>query len=182
MSSRWEDKSTEEAIAQLHDAQKLIHESGDKNCMVGSLHVCALYPSLHQSEAAQLAANLVLDSPTAIEGVCYRSAQVFLASNMSTAELRKEGIVHLVPGCRCNRGCRPGPTTVKLSTKFSPGPQTQPEAESSKWAPTNPDMDLTDGEKRLLVSKLIKKSVENVFANHLYQFWGRSLYKWQGAL
>ena len=114
---RQEDKSMEEAIAQLGEAQSAIISTGARSVMVGSLNVNALYPSLDQGEAADMVAQLIMRSRTKITGVDYRAAQVFLASNLSPNEIKEEGLRGLLPDRMWKMGKRPGPTTTELAAK-----------------------------------------------------------------
>ena len=75
----------------------------------------------------------------------------------------------LVPARLHKGGRRPGPTTLELSTKLEKDFSTHPE---SKWSPTNPEVDLDDTQKRLLLSRVVKTAVNVIFANHIYQFAG----------
>ena len=64
---------------------------------------------------------------------------------------------------------RPGPTTTELGTKLTKDTKVHNE---SKWKMTNPDVDLSSAEKRLLLSRVVRTVVKVVFANHVYQFAG----------
>ena len=166
---RHEDQSTEEVIAQLEGAQAAVQESGCVDTMVGSLDVSALYPSLDQEQASEIVAQLVRESPVKFANVNYRCAQTFLASHYSELELKSQDIHHLVPARLHKGGRRPGPTTLELSTKLEKDFSTHPE---SKWSATNPEVDLDDTQKRLLLSRVVKTAVKVIFANHIYQFAG----------
>ena len=114
---RMEDLSTEEVMEQLEQAQRTMKETKARNIMVGSLDVKALYPSLDQEGSARAVANFVKESPTEVKGIDWRSAQVFVASNMDEFELKREGLTSLVPR-RCKKfGPRPGKTTHELGAK-----------------------------------------------------------------
>ena len=137
--------------------------------MVGSLDVQALYPSLDQDKAAELVSQLVLESRAKLPSVNYRCVQTYVAINLSELEVKARGLKGLVPDCLWKRGRRPGPTTTELSSKIPEGLQEPPD---SKWEPTDPDSDLTDHQRRVLLSEAVRVAVKVVFGNHVYQFCG----------
>ena len=77
-----EDRSTEEVISQLEEAERLIKESGLTGIMAGSLDVKALYPSLDQQGAGESVAKFVRESKLDIEGISWREVQIYLASSL----------------------------------------------------------------------------------------------------
>ena len=170
---RLEDKSTEEALAQLSEAQGEILEAGSQSTMVGSLDVKALYPSIDQKEAAEMVGNLVLKSRLKISGIDFRAAQVYLASNLDMDGVKREGLKGLLPGRVSKKGVRPGPTTDELSVRtgmIASGPSAP---RTTKWRATNPMTDLNDNQRRFILSKVIKIAVLRVFQNHVYSFNGQ---------
>ena len=96
-SPRFEDLSTEEVLSQLEEAQKAVASTGRRDTVVGSLDVKALYPSLDQMGSARIVAKFVKECPHDISNVDWRHAQVFIASNMDPHELKREGVMDLVP-------------------------------------------------------------------------------------
>ena len=166
---RHEDQSTEEVIAQLERAQKDLPESGCRDSMVGSLDVAALYPSLDQEASSEIVAQLVKETPIKFTNVNYRCIQTFLASHYDEDELKAQGILHLVPQRVHKGGRRPGPTTTELGMKFAKDSKVHTQ---SKWKMSDPELDLTASERRLLLSRVVKTVVKVVFANHVYQFAG----------
>ena len=121
---RYEDKSTEEALSQLAEAQTGIRKAGSKEAMVGSLDVKSLYPSLDQEGAAEMVSQLVLRSRMKFPGVDYRAAQVYLASTLDEEMIKKESLQKLLPARMHRKGKRPGATTDELSVKL-PEPRVQ---------------------------------------------------------
>ena len=163
-----EDQSTEEVLSQLEDAQAAIQTSGSSNTMAGSLDVRELYPSLDQDGAAEVVAQLVLETDVNITSVNWRSIQVFLASNNTPDELKAQGLLDIVPDRLSVMGRRPGPTTPELSMKI---PQDMDETPVSKWKPTD-TTSLTNIQKKLLLSRAVKTAVKTIFRHHVYQFDG----------
>ena len=173
MTPRMEERSTEEVLSQLEEAKVAVESSAANNVMVGSLDVSALYPSLHQEESAELVSRFIEESPVRLEGMDLRSAQVYLASNLTPVQIKLEGLKGLVPARVHKYGKRPGPTSTELGKKFCPPDKTEdPDSrgQDSLWQPTNPDQDLTASEKRRLIAKSVKLAIITVFRNHVYQF------------
>ena len=165
---RQEDQSTEEAISQLEDAQLEIRKSGSTNTMVGSLDVCALYPSLDQDEAAEVVAQLVEESDIEFCDTNWRCVQTFLACNNEPEDLKRQGLQGLVPDRVFTIGRRPGPTTPELSIKI---PKDSDRPPVSKWKESDIST-LSSGQKRHLLSRAVKTAVKTIFAHHVYQFCG----------
>ena len=173
---RMEDQSTEEVLAQLEEAEQAIRDAGLDNTVVGSLDVRALYPSLDQRGSAEAVETFIMNSQVDVKGVDYRAVQVYLASNLSEKEVKREGLVKLLPRRTWKMGVRPGSTTTELGKKK--GPEPGPELKScasgrpdSKWSHTDTTI-LTEEDKKKLFSKMIKVAVLCVFKNHMYQFGG----------
>ena len=69
----------------------------DKELMVGSLDVEALYPSIDQKEGPKLVSEEVRKSRLKFEGINYRLTAVYLTSTMTPERQEKEGIRKLIP-------------------------------------------------------------------------------------
>ena len=80
---RLEDRSTEEVLAQLEQAQVAIRDGGFTDTMAGSLDVKALYPSLDQEESAEAVARFIRRTKVDIRGIDMRAVVVYLASNLT---------------------------------------------------------------------------------------------------
>ena len=178
---RMEDRSTEEAIHQLEEAEEGMRKSGSNNAMVGSLDVAALYPSIDQEQAADMVAMTIQESPIRMEGINLRCLQVYLSSNLTEKQVIKEGLKDLVPGRARKGGKRPGPTTDELGKKHVDPRLVDTKEQDSMWAATNPEEDLSEPEKRLLLAKAIKIAIITVFKNHVYQFGGRKFQQTSGG-
>ena len=114
LTPRMEERSTEEVLSQLEEAKAAIHQAGAQDVMVGSLDVAALYSSLNQEQAAEMVSRMIEESPARLDGFDLRMAQVYLASNMTTDQIKREGLSGLLPVRVGKRGNRPGPTTEEL--------------------------------------------------------------------
>ena len=106
-----EDISTEEVLAQLGEAETAIRDNGLTDTMVGSLDVRALYSSINHEASAEAVAKFIMDSQVDTVGVDWRAAQVYVASNLSEAQVKDQGLKGIVPRRLKARGCRPGPKT-----------------------------------------------------------------------
>ena len=189
-SPRVEDKSTEEVLSQLLEAEVEIREQGLTESMVGSLDVRALYPSLDHEGTAAMVATFVEESEVNIQGVDWRAAQVFIASNMTRKEVVKQGLKKIIPRRLKRKGPRPGPTTSELWAK-RPNPEISkdasgnPEASNipihpTKWMETNTDI-LTVAQKKKILGHVARIAVLNIFKNHHYQFAGQTYRQLIGA-
>ena len=200
---RMEDRSTEEVLSQLQEAEVSIRDQGLTDTMVGSLDVRALYPSLDQEGSARAVARFVLESNVEISGVDWRAAQIFVASNLTQEQVVAEGISEIVPRRLHKKGKRPRATTDELRMKRS-NPASVPEEEPgqawgpggvapnpvrvvprpvpqpSKWAETDTST-LTSMQRRLLLSMVMLVAVRIIFFHHQYQFAGTTYRQSTGA-
>ena len=188
---RVEDKSTEEVLMQLQEAEIRIRELGLTNTMVGSLDAKSLYPSLDHLESAEMVAKYVEESTVEIQGVDWRAAQIFAASNLTVAQIKTERLTGIVPERRRRGGVRPGPTTTELGAKRpdpdkpeeeTKGPKRRPQQPGlkTKWAETNPES-LTVPQRKRLLAVVCKIAVLNIVRNHHYQFAGMTYRQLVGA-
>ena len=172
---RMEDRSTEEVIAQLEEAQMAVRDAGLTDTMAGSLDVKALYPSLDHEESAEAVARFIQKSKVRTHGIDWRAAVVYLASNMTEDRAKEEKLLHLLPRRLKRRGARPGNTTLEL------GRSNQGEEEkNSKWAASDL-AGMTEIEKKYVLSKVFKFAVLAVFHHHQYQFAGTTFRQADGA-
>ena len=169
---RQEDLSTEEVVSQLEDAAKEIRENKLRDTMVSSLDVRALYPSLDVEASSEGVAKFVRESKIEIEGIDWREVQVYLASSLDPHVQKREKIKHLLPARMWSKGNKPGPKTGELRQRVqdTKNPVSRPKV--SKWVPTDPDRDLSETDKRLLFSIVLKVATREVFRHHVYMFAG----------
>ena len=178
---RQEDQSTEEVISRLEEAEQMIQEKGMTNVMAGSLDVRALYPSLDQDLASEAVAEFIRRSKVEMKGIDYREVQVFLASNLDEHEQKRERIKHLLPRRTKRMGRRPGPTTLELRQKDPDPAKQSSRTKESLWMESDPDNKLTEQEKRLLFSIVIKTAIRLIFKHHLYVFAGEARRQTKGG-
>ena len=85
------------------------------------LDVKSLYPSIPHAEGAREVAEFIERSDTVdIENFDIRSAQVFITSNLSTKQIKYQGLVRLIPTRKHARGPRSGNTTEELWKSIFP--------------------------------------------------------------
>ena len=163
-------------LCQLEEAQESLRSAKRTDTTVGSLDVQALYPSLDVEGSSEIVARFVRDSKVEIRGIDWRQTQVFVASNMDVHELKREGVLGLVPSRTKKRGPRPGSNTLELRRKKrkETGPAEQPVSDpSSKWTLTTPEESLSEEEKRKLLSLAVKIATRTIFCHHCYEFNGQ---------
>ena len=114
---RMEDRSTEEVVAQLQEAEVMIRVERESRAMAASLDVKALYPSLDQEESARIVGEFVERSVVDVSGVDWEAAQIMVASNWTEERVKLEGVRALLPVRRWKFGARPGPTTDEVTVK-----------------------------------------------------------------
>ena len=119
-----EAQSTEELLSKIKEANVRLQspEMLQKEVMVGSMDVTALYPSIDQVSSAKIVREEYLRSDIEVENIDWRAASLYLALTVDRQELVREGIAHIVPRRKDGRGRKP---TVK-SPKMS-GPLTREE-------------------------------------------------------
>ena len=115
-----------------------------------------------------------MSSKVKINGVNWREAQVFLASNLDEDQVKAEGLLQLLPKRAKKMGKHPGATTTELGERLrqpdkDPSMPVRPKV--SKWARSDPTR-LSEMDKRFLLSKVLKVAILSVFKHHSFQFNG----------
>ena len=83
-----------------------------------SRDVEGLYPSLEIEECSKIGGKLVGKNVDKLEGVNYNHALIYMVTNVSTDELSKGGINHILPVRAHRKGTRPGMFTEELEKTF----------------------------------------------------------------
>ena len=170
---RLEDKSTEEALFQLHKAAEVIRTDGCRQAMVGSLDVHALYPSLDHRQSAKLVERAIIESEAKLSNIDYRAAQVYIASSLTELEVKDRGLKKLLPRRRARMGRCPGPTTPELGVEVKdPDKPDEPTSVPTKWDSSNPPEKMEEKDLRRLLAVAVGVAVETVFSHHIYKFGG----------
>ena len=79
----------------------------DEDCVIGSLDVDALYPSLDIDRCARVVAGKLFDSDFKFEKLNWREIALYLRFHLSDEEIRKEGLEGVCPSWKTNLGRRP---------------------------------------------------------------------------
>ena len=151
--------STEEMLAAFHE----VNESGvlDQHCVIGSLDVKALYPSLDVPFVSRVVADMFLSSNVSVPCVNTKELGLYLALNRTPSELRDLGLTDFCPRRRSKKG--PRPVITGCAAK---------EQEEKRFAPweearrSDPD----ERTKKKMLAEALCIGVEFVMSNHLYMF------------
>ena len=176
--------STEEVLRKITDTNKSLREERVESIALGSMDVVALYPSIDQVLSAKIVAETIIESEIEYVGVDMSMAGIYLATIWTKERLRKEGILHLMPRKRSNRGRKaticskilsgPIPREVNqfdtsgFARKLDEDPFLEEEAVDLKWERFN--REYTAEERRILIAKTIQAGIEIVFTNHIYWY------------
>ena len=181
---RMEDLSTEEAISQLDETASSLRKRGIEDAVITSLDVKALYPSIPHNEASREVAEFVMTSENfTVENFDSRSAQIFIASNMSETQIKQEGIENLIPERSYKYGNRPQNTTLELTTMNKTQTTSHDNLTTSqapsKWKTKDvPNNEIT---RRKLCSLVLQIAVLNIFQQHCYTFNGTTYKQLEGC-
>ena len=91
-------------MRKIEEANKVLAEKGVKEISLGSMDVVGLYPSLDQEESARIVAESIMESEVDIEGMDLDIAGVYLATVWDKERQKREGVFHLLPRKRSNKG------------------------------------------------------------------------------
>ena len=156
-------KITEEMLARVDAATKVINEEGIDVC-VGSGDVVGLYPSLKHQESAKLCGSMVTNSQAVFSNIDYKAAGVFVAVHCTENEIKKAGLSKVVPKRVFKMGKHPVPSTLELNTRRDES------LVPSKFRPIRED--LSEQEKKSLLGKVVEVGVLQVLRNHAYRWKG----------
>ena len=129
---RFEDKSTEEVLSQLSEAQTKMRDDKETQGVVASLDMKALYPSLHQEETAAIVGRFVEESEIELQGIDWDMAQLIVASNWDQSRINKEGLGRFIPRRTKRKGRRPGPMNLEMTRKKWRDPKLDEPVEGSR--------------------------------------------------
>ena len=112
-------------INMLQEIENL-NQSGklNENCIVGSLDIDSLYPSLDISRCARVVSQKLYDSDLKFPGLDWREIGLYLTFHLTNDEILEEGIREYCPKRRSNRGEGPKFTAsgskIKKNERFLP--------------------------------------------------------------
>ena len=140
-----------------------VNKSGvlDQQCVIGSLDVKALYPSLDVPFVSRVVADMFLSSNVSVPSVNTKELGLYLALNRTPKELRDLGLSDFCLRRRANKGPRPCMTGCVASEQEEKRFGPWEEARQGK-----PD----DRTKKKMLAEALCVGVEFVMSNHLYIF------------
>ena len=151
--------STEEMLAAFHEVNE--REVLDQHCVLGSLDVKALYPSLDVAFVSKVVAEMFLSSQVTVPSLNTKELGLYLALNRSPGQLRDLGLADYCPRRRSKYGRPPVMTGCATDERE--------EKRFGPWVdPVKGDPD-TEVQKKMLAEAL-SIAVMFVMSNHLYVF------------
>ena len=143
----------------------------DKPLTIIGADAVNLYPSLEKNSSARTCKKAMFQTEIKIRNVNHQAAAMYLAMEMTPAEIYLSGLKTIIPRRRFKKGTRPstiGPVAM--------GPNSDDE---SQWI--FPDVEPTDAQSKLLIATVIQVAVKTVFETHVYQFDGKLYHQQQGG-
>ena len=139
----------------------------DEHCVIGSLDVKALYPSLDVPFVAEKVAEMFLDSNLTVPSLDVKELGLYLALNRKPAELEAKDILQFCPRRKTTDGRVRGrpPVITGCATSEQEEKRVKPWDEAQNTDPGPED------QKRML-AEAIAIVVEVVMTNHVYIFNG----------
>jgi len=147
--------SSEEMLASI---KAVNDQNTDKELIIGSADVEALYPSLNIEHTATVTAQLFYESETNVEGIDDEELGLYLALNLNETNLEREKVKEFCPSRRTNLGRPPtitGSANKKAVDKYKPW----------KKRCTIPN----DHEKKKMLSLALKIVIMHIMNNHIYK-------------
>ena len=151
-------------------AQEWIQDRGQAMVIIGSDAV-SLFPSLTKQESADEVAEAVMDSELKWDGVNWKEAVRYLALGRDETWCRSSKLRRVLPWRKSNKGTRPGLTGV--------GPLGAESDDEKQWK--FPGVELTAIEKKMIMSEVLRLSIELMFSTHIYSFGGKSYKQREGG-
>ena len=119
-----------------------------------SMDVKALYPSMRVEEVVTAVREMIEESEDQPEGVDWYEVGKYLAVTMTKDEIRKEGLVNVIP--ERERGSNRNVTVAYLTNK----------QKESNWKPTRTFRHV---QKRKIIALAVSHGVKTCMKNHLYK-------------
>ena len=161
--------STEDLLCRVRHCND--HELLD-NCIIGSMDVEALYPSIDIDFSLSCCAELLMESDVSFENVDYSELGLFLALTNSRDELIENDLDEFCPRRENVSGRKP-----KLQAS---GTDNDEEVRWRNWLPPERQPPNDETRKRMIVCALVT-SMKVVMKNHIYQFDNRYLKQKDGG-
>ena len=148
--------STEDMLSRV----KRVNETVDlTNCIIGSMDVKALYPSIDIDFAVEKCVEMILQSSVSFENVNTDELGLYLSLTVDKMELEKENLMKY-SATRKRRG--KNPTITGCGTK---------EKEEERWECWNkPTVKPAEEELRRMVAYALGVAMRTVLKNHIFRF------------
>ena len=143
----------------------LVQDRSKKQVVVGS-DVEALYPSLLDTQVAEIIFKAIMETEVGFQGVNYQEGCRYIVLNCTEQECRLGPLRRVLPKRRFVNGARPGVTGA--------GPMGAEAGDQEQWK--FPPVKLTKLEKRLIVATVMRIAVLTLFRTHTYSF-GNKFYQ-----
>ena len=124
----------------------------------------SLFPNLRKVEAADEAADAVMEGNVDWQNINWQEACRYVALGRPEPWCRQSPIARLLPYRKGTRGCRPGMTGA--------GPKGATTGDEIQWK-FPPSRELTVLEKKMVMAEVVRLTVETAFETHVYSFAGR---------
>ena len=150
-------ENTEELLAEI---MQLNLNKIERDIVVGSLDVKALYPSLDVDFTAEVVAKAFRESEYQVKGVDYTEVGLYLSLNLSENELIDAGIADVCPTRKNKRGRPPKITGCAVDKGID-----------KRYAPWNkPKRTPDDVTCKKMLSEALKVAIKFIMKNHVYRY------------
>ena len=162
--------STEELCHKIVEANKELKglDWDNKQLIVGSLDVKALYPSLEVADTSEICKNMVEESDIKFE-VDSEALGRYIRLAVEDSVVKEEGIDMWCPKRKVTRGSVPTIMSNKYNQTRGKGPNLK---ELNCWAP--PEVaPTTPAQVRKMMAVALREAIKTFMSHHTYQFGGQ---------
>ena len=160
-----------ERVSSKDVGQEWVQDRSKPMVIVGSDAV-SLFPSLTKIESSNEVTSAVMETDLVWEGVDWKEAVRFIVLGRDITWCRKSKLARVLPQRRYKKGTRPGLT--------GSGPLGAEAGDEKQWE-FGPSPALTEMDKKLVMSEVLRLATEIMFETHLYNFNGRSYNQREGG-
>jgi hypothetical protein len=158
-------------VSSKNVSQKWIQDRSKAMVIIGSDAV-SLYPSITKLESSDEVARAVMETDLRWEGVDWKEAVRFIVLGRDDAWCRSSKLARVLPHRRYRKGTRPGFT--------GSGPLGAEAGDEKQWD-FGPSPALTEVDKKMVMSEVLRLATEIMFETHLYNFNGKSYKQREGG-
>jgi len=156
--------NTEEVIEAIEKVNK--EAANNKDIIVGSLDVKALFPSLEAERTAAIVRKTVEESEIEIENVDEDELAKYIAINATVVEIEQSGLRDYIHTRRYHKGPKPSMTSREVQ-----GGAVQRNDNNTKWKKPRKKPD-TPALRKQLLGWGMEIAVRTIMRNHIYQYHG----------